>query len=453
MTMLEVLNNQKRAMPTNINNRSNMIYKNIIVSFFVKGWSAIVVLLMVPLTLKMLGAYSNGVWLTISGILIWIDFMDIGLGNGLRNTLAKYVAIGDNEKARMAVSSTFFILTIIIIPLLLLCCALIHLLDIYNLLGISRNLVPNLSSILTIAVVMTSITFILKAIGNLYMGLQLPAISNLIMCLGQTLSLVITLTAYYIGCRSLTYVVFINTLSPLIIWTAFYPYTFFYRYPQFRPSFRYINKQISYILCSQGIKFFVLQIFSVVLFASVNIIISKLFSPSEVTPYQIVYRYFSLILVIFNIISIPFWNATTDAYYRDDMIWIKNSSRKLDAVVVTSFFVLLVMVLLSGFIYSIWIGYEVTIPIELSIAMAAYIFVLIVSLRYSYILNGVNALRIQLIFTIFATVVFVPLSWYAGNTFRNVSSIVWVMCIINIPGMLANAWKYYQIFYKKETKC
>ena len=440
-------------MPNNTNNRSNMIIKNIVVSFFVKGWSAIVVLLMVPLTLKMLGAYNNGVWLTISGILIWIDFMDIGLGNGLRNTLAKYVAIGDNEKARMAVSSTFFILTIIIIPLMLLCCTLIHLLNIYDILGISRDIVPNLNNILTIAIVMTSITFILKAIGNLYMGLQLPAISNLIMCLGQTLSLVITLTAYYIGCRSLTYVVFINTLSPLIIWTAFYPYTFFYRYPQFRPSFRYINKQISYILCSQGIKFFVLQIFSVVLFASVNIIISKLFSPSEVTPYQIVYRYFSLILVIFNIISIPFWNATTDAYYRDDMIWIKNSSRKLDAVVVTSFFVLLVMVLLSGFIYSIWIGYEVTIPIELSIAMAAYIFVLIVSLRYSYILNGVNALRIQLIFTIFATVVFVPLSWYAGNTFRNVSSIVWVMCIINIPGMLANAWKYYQIFYKKETKC
>lgn len=437
-------------MPNNTNNRSNMIIKNIVVSFFVKGWSAIVVLLMVPLTLKMLGAYNNGVWLTISGILIWIDFMDIGLGNGLRNTLAKYVAIGDNEKARMAVSSTFFILTIIIIPLMLLCCTLIHLLNIYDILGISRDIVPNLNNILTIAIVMTSITFILKAIGNLYMGLQLPAISNLIMCLGQTLSLVITFIAYHLGCRSLMYVVFINTLSPLIIWTTFYPYTFFYRYPQFRPSVRYINYQISHLLCNQGIKFFVLQIFSVVLFASVNIIISKLFSPSEVTPYQIAYRYFSLVLVVFNIISIPFWNATTDAYYRDDMIWIKNSSRKLDAVVVTSFFVLLVMVLLSGFIYSIWIGYEVTIPIELSIAMAAYIFVLIVSLRYSYILNGVNALRIQLIFTIFATVVFVPLSWYAGNTFRNVSSIVWVMCIINIPGMLANAWKYYQIFYKKK---
>lgn len=437
-------------MPNNTNNRSNLIIKNIVVSFFVKGWSAIVVLLMVPLTLKMLGAYNNGVWLTISGILIWIDFMDIGLGNGLRNTLAKYVAIGDNEKARMAVSSTFFILTIIIIPLMLLCCTLIHLLNIYDILGISRDIVPNLNNILTIAIVMTSITFILKAIGNLYMGLQLPAISNLIMCLGQTLSLVITFIAYHLGCRSLMYVVFINTLSPLIIWTTFYPYTFFYRYPQFRPSVRYINYQISHLLCNQGIKFFVLQIFSVVLFASVNIIISKLFSPSEVTPYQIAYRYFSLVLVVFNIISIPFWNATTDAYYRGDIAWIKRSSRKLDIVVSASFFILLIMLLLSGFVYTIWIGQEVTIPIELSIAMAAYIFVLVISLRYSYILNGVNALRIQLILTIFATIVFVPLSWYAGNSFRNVSSIVWVMCIINIPGMLANAWKYYQIFYKKK---
>ena len=332
-------------MPTNSDQRSNLIVKNIVASFFVKGWSAIIVLLMVPLTLKMLGAYSNGVWLTISGILIWIDFMDIGLGNGLRNTLAKYVAIGDEEKARMAVSSTFFILTLIIIPLLLLLCVLIQVFDMYNVLGISKTVVPNLNSILTIALVMTSITFILKAIGNLYMGLQLPAISNLIMCLGQTLSLVATFVAYCLGCRSLMYVVFINTLSPLIVWSLFFPYTFFYRYPQYRPSIKYIDKQISRILCNQGIKFFVLQIFSVVLFASVNVIISKLFTPSEVTPYQIAYRYFSLVLVVFNIIAMPFWNATTDAYCRGDLSWIKGSSRKLDAVVGASLLVLTAMVL------------------------------------------------------------------------------------------------------------
>ena len=106
-------------MVRNISQRSLLILKNIIASFFVKGWSAVIVLLMVPLTLKMLGAYSNGVWLTISGILIWIDFMDIGLGNGLRNTVAEYVAQGDDAKTRMAVSSAFFMLTLIIIPMLM----------------------------------------------------------------------------------------------------------------------------------------------------------------------------------------------------------------------------------------------------------------------------------------------------------------------------------------------
>lgn len=437
-------------MLTDINQRSSLILKNIIASFIVKGWSAVVVLLMVPLTLKMLGVYNNGVWLTISGILIWIDFMDIGLGNGLRNIVAQYVAVGDDNKARMAVSSTFFILTLIIIPLLLLFCALIQLLDMHDLLGISPTIVPELNIILTIALTMTSITFILKAIGNLYMGLQLPAVSNLIMCLGQTLSLVITFIAYILGCRSLLYVVFINTLSPLIVWAVSFPYTFYCRYPQYRPSIKLIDKQISRLLCSQGIKFFVLQIFSVVLFASVNVIISRMFSPSEVTPYQIAYRYFSLVLVLFNIISLPFWNATTDAYSRGDFAWIKNSSRKLDLVVGVSLLGLIAMVLLSNVVYSLWIGNEVHIPLALSVAMAAYIFVLVVSLRYSYILNGVNALRIQLIFTIFATLAFIPLSLYAAHTFKSVTSIVWVMCLINVPGMLANTWKYYQIFYKNE---
>ena len=46
--------------------RTNLLIKNVFFSFFIKGWSAVVVLLMVPLTLECLGSYQNGVWLTIS---------------------------------------------------------------------------------------------------------------------------------------------------------------------------------------------------------------------------------------------------------------------------------------------------------------------------------------------------------------------------------------------------
>lgn len=430
--------------------RSHLLVKNIIASFFVKGWSAVVVLLMVPLTLKMLGEYSNGVWLTLSGILIWIDFMDIGLGNGLRNAVAKFVATDNDEKVREAVSSTFFMLTLIVVPMLLLLCAFIYFFDMYAILGVSKDYVKDLNTIAVVAVVLASLTFILKSVGNLYMGLQLPAVNNLIVCIGQTLALVLTFTAYVLGNQSLLVVVLINTLSPLIVWMISFPYTFIFKYPQYRPSFKSVNLQMSRELCFSGIQFFVLQIFAVVMFASINIVISRIFSPAEVTPYQIAYRYFSVVLVFFSIISMPFWNATTDAYTKGDTAWIHRTSRKLDLVVGIALLLMVMMVLISDFAYKIWVGSEVHIPFELSVGMAAYIFVLIVSLRYSYILNGVNALRIQLIFTSIATVIFLPLAWFAGKTFGTVTSIVLVMCLVNIPGLIANRWKYYQIFYKKK---
>ena len=40
---------------TNSNKRTSLLQKNIIASFLIKGWSALVVLLMVPATLHCLG--------------------------------------------------------------------------------------------------------------------------------------------------------------------------------------------------------------------------------------------------------------------------------------------------------------------------------------------------------------------------------------------------------------
>lgn len=430
--------------------RSDLLVKNIIASIFVKGWSAIVVLLMVPLTLKMLGNYSNGVWLTISGILIWIDFMDIGLGNGLRNAVAKLVATGCTGKVREAVSSTLFMQVLIVVPMLVLLCASIRLLDMYAVLGVGQEYVKDLNIVLTAAVVLACLSFILKTVGNLYMGLQLPAVSNLIICLGQTLALILTFAAYKLGSRSLLVVVLINTLSPLIVWLISLAYTFLFRFPQYRPAFRLVNLQMSRELCLSGIRFFVLQIFAVIMFAAINVVISRIFSPAEVTTYQVAYRYFSIVLVFFSIISMPFWNAATDAYAKSDTAWIRQTSRKLDWVLGFALLLMIGMVCVSDFVYKIWVGSKVVIPTELSASMAAYIFVLIASLRYSYILNGVNALRIQLIFTSIATVAFLPLAWFAGKTFGTVTSIVLAMCLVNVPGLVANRWKYYQIFYKKK---
>ena len=92
-----------KSIITKGNGRTALIKKNILASFFIK-----------------VGVYENGVWLTISSVLLWIDNLDIGLGNGLRNKLAVYMARKDTEKAREMVSSTFAMLAMIITPVALL---------------------------------------------------------------------------------------------------------------------------------------------------------------------------------------------------------------------------------------------------------------------------------------------------------------------------------------------
>ena len=203
--------------------RTNLLVKNVLASTLVKGWSAVVVLLMVPLTLNCLGTYKNGVWLTISSMLVWIDQMDIGLGNGLRNSLAAYLAHGNVDKARRLVSSTMAMLICIMMPILLVLLLLIWQTDVYTFFNVSPAIIPELRTALLAAVVLVCITFVLKFIGNVYMGMQLPAVSNLLIALGQTLALIATALLYYTHQATFLLIVAVNTAAPLLVYLLSYP--------------------------------------------------------------------------------------------------------------------------------------------------------------------------------------------------------------------------------------
>ena len=418
--------------------RSSLLQKNILASFLIKGWSALIVLLLVPATLHCLGDYKNGIWLTISSLLLWIDNMDIGLGNGLRNKIAEYIAHGEHERTRSLISSTFAMLTCIIIPVLFILLLLIAISDPYTVFNATPSKVGHLDQVLMVTVTLVCTSFIFKLIGNFYMGMQLPAVSNLLIALGQTLALIGTYIVLYSGSHSMMLIALVNTGAPLLVYLLAYPYTFFYKYPRLRPSFKLINFKEARAVINMGVQFFIMQISGVILFMTSNLLISNLFTPALVTPYQITYRYFSLMLVTFTVICMPFWNATTDAYERGDMQWIRNATRKLRLMIIGIIVCMTVMVILSPWVYSIWIGDSVTIDIRMSIVMATYIFILIYSMRYSYFINGIGKLRLQLIFTTAAAVIFIPLAYL---TTLWTHSIIWfmiVMCMVNIPGLIIN---------------
>jgi O-antigen/teichoic acid export membrane protein len=422
--------------------RSSLLQKNIMASFLAKGWSAIIVFLMVPVTLNCLGDYKNGVWLTISSVMLWIDNLDIGLGNGMRNKLAVYLAHGEEKRARSLVSSTFAMLTYIIIPTLLVLLALIMTCNTYQLLNVEPDKVVNLDQILMVTVTLVCTTFIFKLIGNFYMGLQLPAVSNMLIAMGQTLALIGTYIVYKSGSHSLLHIALVNTVCPLLVYLIAFPCTFWYKFPHLKPSFRLVNLQEAKEVINMGILFFIIQISGVVLLMTSNILISKLFSPAMVTPYQIAYRYFSIMLVAFTVICMPFWNATTDAYERGDLQWIHQATKKLRLMTISIMIGLTIMILISDFVYAIWIGNDCNIDFRMSIAVAVYIFILIYSMRYSYFINGIGKLRLQLLFSTTAAILFIPLAYIVVKLTNDVIWFIAVMCLVNIPGLIVNRLQF-----------
>ncbi|MDO4979919.1 MAG: MATE family efflux transporter [Prevotellaceae bacterium] len=430
--------------------RTRLLKKNIILSFLMKGWAGVVQLLMVPLTIICLGDYKNGVWLTISSFLLYTDSLDIGLGNGLRNKLAAYWAKGDMEKARQSVSSTFYMLILIMLPIAIILLILINTIDLYSLTNVKPQIIDNLREIYSISTILVCAHFVIKFIGNIYLGLQLPAVNNLLVVGGQTLALVLVfvLSRQKGMDNMLLWVAIANTLSPLIIYLIAYPITFYKKFPELRPSLKYFRKEMVGELLGLGFQFFILQIAGIIIFASSNFVISKVLSPAQVTPYQVAYRYFSLTMMIFTVIGVPFWSATTDAYERGDIDWIKKSMKRLHMILIAIFLALVLMVAVANFVYRIWVGSEIVVPMSLTIGMALYLLIVITSLCYSYFLNGFGYLRLQLITTIISAIIYIPLAITLGHRFGT-TGIVAALCLMNTPGVIVNMMQYNKIVNNK----
>ena len=70
---------------TSQNVRTASVKKNILASILIKGISIFVSLLIVPITLGYVNSTLYGIWLTISSVMLWLNFFDVGLTLGLKN--------------------------------------------------------------------------------------------------------------------------------------------------------------------------------------------------------------------------------------------------------------------------------------------------------------------------------------------------------------------------------
>lgn len=401
--------------------------KHIALSLFLKGLSIIVGFLMVPLLIDYLDKERYGIWLTVSSIVGWVSFMDMGLGHGLRNRFGEAMSVGDSVLARTYVSTAYVVIAILVFVILLIFFSINGLLDWQMLLNTS--VVPNkeLAAVVGVTFLFFVLRFQFGLIGMILLADQKPGINNLFGPIGNLLALFIIYGLYITIDSSLFLISLVLAASPTLILILGNIVLFRKQYYQYRPSLKLFDFSKLKSIMGLGVKFFVLQAGQVVIYSTDNIIISQLLGPQEVTIYFIPFKYFSLITMGFSIIMLPMWSAFTEANVNNDVVWIKNALRKL--VMLWAVFVLgsIVMLGFSPVIYDFWVGGQIAnqVPFLLSALMAIFVSISSLSTIYLNYLNGIGKVNVQLITIVICAGANIPLSiYFADNLGLNSSGVI-----------------------------
>ena len=424
--------------------RTALAKKNILASLIFKVVDIPVYLALVPVTINYLNEYEYGIWLTLSSIILWIDTFDIGLGNGLRNKLGSAIAKNDYNRGRAYVSTTLVILISIALVITIIGLFLIPRIDWYKILNVTLDSVPNLVDIVLATFVLFCANFVMKFVGNVYQALQLSAVTNLITLSSHILSLVVIFLLTKFCPSDLLYVAIVFSSSSLIIYVLLYLITFYKFFKNLSPSFRYFRKEYVKDIYGLSVRFFLLQIAGLILFSVTNLLISNLFDPSFVTPYNLSYRYFSIVSIAASFVTAPMWSASTDAYAKGDLLWIYRTSNQIVKVNLCATLLVALMLVISPFAYKLWLGSNVDIPFSLSIIVAIYVCITFWSVSFSSYLNGMGKLKVQTCNTLVVAALFIPVCYTLGSLI-GIEGIVLGMTLLNMSGLILNIIQFKKI--------
>lgn len=433
--------------------RTQNIIWHLVNSAKYKVGTVLVNMFLTRVAIKYLDVENYGIWLTLASFLSWISLFDIGLGNGLRNKIIQANAKSDNTSIRGYVSTAYFLMASICIGLIFLFTSLSFLIDWSNFFKASIGLRKTLNILIPIVFGLFCVQLVLKLIFVIYSADENHSMQSKVNFYSQTASFLLILFIPNNVQNPLFVFGLLISLVPTVILLFFNFYTFSIFYFKFRPSIKYFNKRYLKDIFSVGIIYFFIQLSGVVLFSTDNFIITTFFSPSEVVPYNIALNYFTIVVMVFSTISAPYVSSICNAYANSDFIWIEKSMKILKKISFLLFFVIIVMVISSDFVYKIWIGDDVKISFSLTLLMGGFISASILVTPYTVFLNGTGKIKLQAIQAISSAIINIPLSIYLCQIdCLGSNGVILATLICFTPSMIINPIQYKKIITNNARK-
>jgi len=393
--------------------RSSNVSKNIIFLMIVRGLTMATSFFLVRVTYDFLGDKAvYGVWLTILSVLSWINYFDVGLGNGLRNKLAESLSKGNNDEAKEYVSTSYIILGFFVFALIVIYSLISKFINwnrIFNINVVTEN---KLNIVLFILIIGYLLRFLLSLIKSVSFANQ-DAVVPAVILFFSNLLVVSTLYIFQIlGFNGLLNLSIIYSIIFVFVFLFANIYLYSKKYRDIVPNIKYYSKEKISNIFNLGIKFFIIQIAALIIFTTDNMIITQVLGPEYVTNYQILFKLFNVFLIASSVVLTPLWSAFTDAYTKNDYNWMRNILKRLLKLMIPLIISIIIVGYFSNDFIEIWLGENLDLSNSFIILMSIMIVLRIWSDIFSYISNGISRMKVQFYTSIIAAVINIPLSVY-----------------------------------------
>lgn len=393
-----------------------------------KGLAVAISFFAIPLMIHYLGQEQFGVWSTLLSIMSWIVFFDLGLGNGLRNKLAEAIAKNEFSEASRYVSSAYSLIGLISALSFALTATATIFIPWQRVFNISLIAEPVLRYTVLLSAFFVFMNFWISLINSVLNAVQKTSVVVLGQLLSNALSLFFVLVLTKITDSSLLYLAATYGLS-LIASNILLSIWFYRKNKVLVPKFS-LDKEHIRPLVSVGMQFFTIQLAVLLIFTTDKMLITQLFGPQYVTQYDVVFKLFSIITIIHSLISVPLWSSYTDAYHRGDISWIKGILRKQLMIFGVIVLAVIILILIAKPVITMWIGRDLEVSMPLVVSVGAFVLVSTWNNVFANFVNGIGMVRPQLITSIFAMIINVPLAIFFVKYFNLGSyGIVLATCI------------------------
>jgi O-antigen/teichoic acid export membrane protein len=383
---------------------------SVVVSYLARGLAIVISFVSVPLTLNYLDKERYGLWLTISSIIAYLNVTDLGLGLGLQNRVAEARGRGEEEKIGELLSTAFSVMVVVGSLVALAGVAAAWLAPVEQWFHVSS---PQVALELRGTLTVTALTFAyllpVRMILSAQNGYQEAYLGGLWGIGGSIMSLVALLLVIAFKGNMVSLALASFLLAQLMnlanIWQ------FFRRHREASISWKKINLRLLHPLFSLGWQFFVINLYTLVLWNLDNLVIATQKGPEYVVPYAVAFRLVWTPLSLLTSIPGALWPAYTEAEARDDWTWIQSAYRRTTLLTVAIATLVAVIFWTWGqeFIL-VWVGPHAQGTVWMMTGLAVYLVLGQWSMCNGVLLNAIGWPRILLIEGLFDAAIKLGLS-------------------------------------------